>query len=258
MQNIQQVGFISELRRRNPTLFWYGLLNVLAAIICIILIPTTTITVNNINAYIKPLKFFISIAIFCFTVGWIFYHLQMPRKIRAYNIMAVLVFTYESFVITWQAANGRLSHFNNTTPLYSILFGLMGAAIVLLTLWTGYFGYLFFKKKDLTIPRPYLWGIRLGILCFVVFALEGGVMARMLQHTVGAEDGGKGLPLVNWSRDHGDLRIAHFLGMHSLQIFPLFGYFIAKSSRAVKIFALVYAGLISAVLIQALMGMPLL
>ncbi|MBL7697486.1 MAG: hypothetical protein JNK79_04990 [Chitinophagaceae bacterium] len=251
-------GFIHELNKRNPTLFWYGILNLFAALICIILIQTTTIEVNNINAFIKPLKFFISIAIFCFTVGWIFHYLQLPRKVRAYNIMAVIVFTFESFVITWQAANGRLSHFNTTTPLYGVLFSLMGIAIVVLTLWTGYFGVLFFRRKEWNIPMPYVWGIRLGILFFVVFALEGGVMARMLQHTVGGDDGGKGLPLVNWNREHGDLRIAHFLGMHTLQIFPLFGYFIAKSSRAVKIFAAVYAGLVSAVLIQALMGLPLL
>ena len=250
--------FIQELRRRNATLFWYGILNIAAAIICIVLWQSTSITVNGTNAYIKPMKFFISIAIFCFTVGWIFYYLQLPRKVRAFNIMAVLVFTYESIVITWQAANGRLSHFNVSTPLYGILFSIMGIAIVLLTLWTGYFGYLFFRKKDLSISKPYLWGIRLGILFFVLFALEGGVMARALKHTVGGDDGGKGLPIVNWSREHGDLRIAHFLGMHTLQIFPLFGYFIAKSSKAVIIFALVYAGLVSAVLIEALMGLPLL
>ena len=83
------------------------------------------------------------------------------------------------------------------------------------------------------------------------------MMAQALKHTVGADDGGKGLPLVNWSREHGDLRIAHFLGMHTLQIFPLFGYFIAKSSRSVILFSLVYAGLVSAILIQTLMGLPL-
>lgn len=255
--NILTMKFMHELRRRNATMFWYGILNLVAAIICIILWQTTTIEVNGINAYIKPLKFFISIAIFCFTVGWLFHHLNMPRKISAYNIMAVIVFTFESVVITWQAANGRLSHFNVTTPLYGILFSLMGVAIVLLTIWTAYIGYLFFRKKDWTIPMSYVWGIRLGILFFVVFAFEGGMMAQSLKHTVGGDDGGKGLPLVNWSRDHGDLRIAHFFGMHTLQIFPLFGYFIAKSSKAVIAFALVYAGLVTVVLVQALMGMAL-
>ena len=249
--------FINELKRRNRTMYWYGLLNLIAAIVCVILWQTTEIKVNGINAFIKPFKFFVSIGIFCWTIGWIMYHLHMPKKITAYNIMSVIVFTFESYVITWQAANGRLSHFNTTNAFYGLLFTLMGIAIVTLTIWTGYIGYLFFRKKEWSIPKPYVWGIRLGILFFVLFAMEGGLMASMLRHTVGGDDAGKGLPVVNWSREHGDLRIAHFFGMHTLQIFPLFGYFIARSSKTVIAFALIYVGLVTAVLIQALMGLPL-
>jgi len=249
--------FINELKKRNPGMFWYGLLNFIAAVICVVLWQTTSISVNGINAFIKPLKFFISIGIFCWTIGWIMYYLQMPSKVIAFNIMAIIVFTFESFVITWQASNGRLSHFNTTNSFYGLLFTLMGIAIVILTLWTAYIGYLFFRKKEWTIPKPYLWGIRLGILFFVLFAFEGGIMASILRHTVGGDDGGKGLPLVNWSREHGDLRIAHFLGMHTLQLFPLFGYYIAGSSRSIIVFALIYITLVVAVLVQALMGLPL-
>ena len=86
---------------------------------------------------------------------------------------------------------------------------------------------------------------------------SGTYSVIMLRHTVGGDDAGKGLPVVNWSREHGDLRIAHFFGMHTLQIFPLFGYFIARSSKTVIAFALIYVGLVTAVLIQALMGLPL-
>lgn len=251
------MNFLRELKNRNPVLYWYGLLNFIAAIFCIILWQVTDVQVNNINAYIKPLKFYISIGIFCWTMGWLLHYLQLPKKVRAYNIMAVIIFTFESFVITWQAANGRLSHFNITNPLYSMLFSLMGVAIVLLTVWTAYMGYLFFRRKNLEIPKPYLWGIRMGILCFVIFAMEGGVMAGLLAHTVGGADGSRGLPLVNWSREHGDLRIAHFLGMHTLQIFPLFGYYFAKTSKAVIIFSVVYMILVFTVLAEALMGLPL-
>jgi hypothetical protein len=251
------MAFVTELYRRNPVLSCYSLLNFIAAVICIVLIQVTDLTVNGVNAFIKPFKFFLSIGIFCVTMAWIMEYLQRPAKVKAYNSMAVIVFFFESFVITWQAANGRLSHFNSSNSFYLILYNIMGVAIVLLTLWTGYIGILFFRKKDWQIPMTYLWGIRLGILFFVVFALEGGIMGQLFKHTVGGTDDGKGLPLLNWNRQYGDLRVAHFLGMHTLQLFPLFGYYLATTTRSVIIFVGVYVLAVVVLLIEALLGLPL-
>jgi hypothetical protein len=63
------------------------------------------------------------------TMGWFVYYLNSSRKATAYSIVVILVFILEMFVITWQAANGRKSHFNNETPLSGLLFGMMGLAI---------------------------------------------------------------------------------------------------------------------------------
>ena len=127
-----------------------------------------------------------------------------------------------------------------------------------MTAWTGYIGYLFFVKSFPALPDAYVWGIRLGILLFVIFAFQGGAMAARLSHTVGAPDGNTGLPLVNWSKQHGDLRIAHFIGMHALQVLPLFGFYLSKSVKATIIFAAVYFIITTLLLVQALMGRPLL
>ena len=50
-------------------------------------------------------------------------------------------------------------------------------------------------------------------------------------HTVGAPDGGPGLPVANWSENHGDLRVAHFIGLHGMQIIPLIGWWLLRRKR---------------------------
>lgn len=84
------------------------------------------------------------------------------------------------------------------------------------------------------------------------------MMAGRLAHTVGAPDGGPGLPILNWSTRYGDLRIAHFFGMHALQLIPLFGYYIARRPRQVMLASAIYVILLAGLLMQALAGKPLL
>lgn len=251
------MNFLTQLKQRNQLLYWFGWLNIFCAGICILLIQLDDTVVLGINAWIKPLKFFLSAAIFTFTMAWFMHHLAKQKAVIIYSWVIILVFIFEHIVIVWQAANGRLSHFNISTPLYGLLFSLMGVAITVMTLWTLYIGILFFLQKDFNLPAQYVWAIRIAILFFVFFAFEGGIMAAQLKHTVGAPDGSEGLPLLNWSKLHGDLRVAHFAGMHSLQIIPLFGWFAAKTKSGVFLFSAAYLLLVLFLLWQALKGIPL-
>ena len=249
--------WIEELHQRNNILAWYAWICLIGAIICFTLSKTTFVNVNGINAYIKPTKFFLSSIIFCATMAWITFELKQPQTIKIYSIAIIAILSFELIVITWQAANGRLSHFNNSSKFYSLLFSLMGIAISILTIYTAYIGYLFFVSPNIQIPIGYLWGIRLGILFFVIFAFEGGIMGAKMQHTIGALDNNDGITFLNWSKKYGDLRIAHFVGMHALQVLPIIGFYLFKTPTGILSFSCLYFVSTMYTLINALKGLPL-
>jgi hypothetical protein len=250
-------NFFLELQNRNELLFWFGWINVIGALACLLLIQTTTTEVLGINAFVKPLKFFLSTVAVTWSMAWYMSYLNQPIPVKIYCWVLILMLSFEVFYITLRAAQGQLSHFNISSAFNGTMFSLMGLAISIFTLWTAYIGYLFFVNDFPDLPLSYVWGIRLGILFFVVFAFEGGMMGAKLSHTIGAPDGGVGLPLTNWSVRAGDLRIAHFIGMHALQLLPLLSYFFVRNVKVVMVISFVYFVITSLVFIQALLGKPL-
>lgn len=245
------------LNRRNAVLSAFGWVCLAGTIICVGLTFVTSRQVLGINAFIKPAKFFVSATIFVWTMGWLMGYLRQQRSVRIYSWAITLILVFELTVVVVQAGLGQLSHFNVKSATGGILFALMGVAITVAILWTLYIGILFLLQRPAALSLTYLWGIRLGILIFVVFAFEGGLMAARLAHTVGAPDGGPGLPGINWSIQHGDLRIAHFFGMHALQLIPLFSYYVARRPFQTALFTLLYVGAVSWLLREALAGHPL-
>ena len=76
-------------------------------------------------------------------------------------------------------------------------------------------------------------------------------------HTVGGAEGDAALPVLNWSTRYGDLRIAHFVGMHALQVLPLLSWYVFKNTIATAIIGLLYTLLAVFTLVQALQGRTL-
>ncbi|MGE0704048.1 MAG: hypothetical protein AB7F99_09660 [Vicinamibacterales bacterium] len=234
-------------------------------------------TITGAPAWLKPAKFAASIAIYTLTLAWVFTYLpDRPRMRRWVGVISAVVFVIEIAIIDLQAWRGTTSHFNNGTTLDAVLFSIMGAGIAIQTLtsiaaaialWRHRFG-----------DRPLGWAFRLGMTITIVGALSGGLMTRPTAsqfdamrrggaapvvgaHTVGAPDGGRGLPGTNWSVEHGDLRVPHFLGLHALQAFALLALALrgrrwseSVQVRLVQTAAVSYGSLYVLLLWQALRG----
>ena len=194
-------------------------------------------TIAGAPAWLKPAKFSLSIAVYTLTLAWVFGFLGAWRRMRRFvSLTTATVLIMEFAIIALQTWRGTTSHFNVGTPLDAALFGLMGAGIALQTLVSTAVAVALWRQS---FDDPALgWALRLGMTISILGASTGGLMtaptAAQLDaartngrltiagaHTVGAPDGGPGVPGTGWSREHGDIRVAHFVGLHALQALPL-------------------------------------
>ena len=226
---------IAELRHRDPLLFWTGALMLLSLLVVTLISIGDTRQVLGLNPWIKPMKFMTSITIFLWTVAWF-----MPetgavvsgsgridkRQIVSWTIAAAMLI--EIICITLQAARGTTSHFNVQSPFDGLVFNIMGIAILFSTAAMVLF-FLIIRRDTPPRRAGYIWGIRLGVALFLLASLEGALIIGNNAHSYPGPDGGPGLPFVNWSTQRGDLRVAHFFGMHAMQALPLLGFMLDKS-----------------------------
>jgi hypothetical protein len=248
-------NFIRELHRRDPLLSTIGWIQFAALLVLAVLGYFDTRTVTGINPWIKPAKFYFASSAFLWTIAWFLAELKNPSHWLRWVFAAAMVI--ENVFITMQAARGVSSHFNVATTFDSAVFTTMGIVISINTFFLGWLLILFFTQPN-PIPPGYLWSIRISLLLTILGSFEGAYMAVHLSHTVGAPDGGPGLPLIYWSTKAGDLRIAHFAAIHAMQIIPLFAWlFASRSPLAVAVFSTAYTGVVFFLFQQAMHGIPL-
>lgn len=250
------IDFIETLKDRNEPLFYFGLACLCFALYCAAQTRFSDIQVMGVNAWIKPLKFALSTFLFAWAMAWYAHYLEEPQVVKVYNWAIIITLGFEIVYIAIQASKGQLSHYNLSSPFYAGMFSLMALAASVATLWTAYLGLLFFQKDFPQLPDYYVWSIRIGIVLFVIFSFEGFLMGSRMSHTLGGPQGGPGLPFLNWSTQFGDARVAHFIGMHALQILPVLAYYALKNLKATLLLGLLYGVLALWVLIQALQGKP--
>jgi hypothetical protein len=191
-------------------------------------------------AWLKPAKFAISVSIYCFTFVWMLGFVEnRPRLVRLVANVTAGSLIVEMAVIVTQAARGTTSHFNQTTPLNTALWFTMGAFIVLVWVMNLLLAIALLLQR---MPdRTFAWSLRLGLLISAIgmaiaffmvtprpeqaAQIAAGYGPHIVgAHSVGVADGGPGLPVLGWSTVGGDLRVAHFVGLHALQVLPFLGW----------------------------------
>jgi hypothetical protein len=250
------IDFIQTLKSRNETLFIFGWICLFIAILFLIFAKTTSTQVYGVNAWYKPFKFAFSTFTFAWAMAW--YCSYLPDfNIKLFNWTIIVLLGFEIVYIVIQASKGQLSHYNVSSSFYSAMYSLMALAASLVTIYTAYVGVLFFKHSFPELPNYYVWAIRLGIIVFVIFSFEGFAMGSRMNHSVGALNDNSNWFILGWSKTVGDLRVAHFIGMHALQVLPFLSFYVLKNTKWTIGLSVLYGLLALMTLIQALQGKPL-
>lgn len=261
-------AWLRLLHDSYPLLTWVGWLHVAVLAGAVVLWPLDHRTVTGLNVWIKPLKFGASGVLYLWTLGWLLADLPAPAQANARRIsrLAGITMAGELILICVQAARGTTSHFNLSSPFNGAVFASMGVLIMVNTAAIVWALWLTFHHRPVG-SAAWVWGIRLGLGLFLVGSMVGGAMSSRMAHTVGAADGGAGLPILGWSTRAGDLRAAHFLGLHALQALPLAGWLLERTAPRMRaglqagamcLMALGYVGAVGWLYWRALSGLPLL
>ena len=126
----------------------------------------------------------------------------------------------ENIYIATRAAFGLTSHFNNLTLFSSVAYALMGLGAVSMTATAFFIGWQIWRQGQRSLWRE---AAALGLMLGAILGtIAGGYMSQQAGHWVGGElSDAHGLTFFGWSTTGGDLRVAHFVGLHTAQFIPL-------------------------------------
>lgn len=220
------------------------------------------------GAWTKPLKFHLALAVYFATLAafarWMPAATRAGLPWRALVAAAILCTLGELLWIGGAAATGTTSHFNTATPVMGALYSLMGLFAVTLLTPTLVMGISIARNPATGLPPALHLSVWLGlVLTFALTLVAAGYLAQGEGHHVGTPVTGTTVPLMGWSREVGDLRVAHFLATHALHVLPVLGWIAARTlpdrvaRAAVILAALAFAALTLGTMAQAMAGRPL-
>lgn len=249
-------------------------------IVCVCGLVFDHAMVTGAPAWIKPTKFALSTGIYALSLAVVIgYTLVWRRALRVMEGLIGTALTLEIVLIDWQAARHVASHFNVGTLFDRLIWNAMAAGIAVFWLCSVVVAVATFRARYAS--PAWTLAVRAGMGLIVLTGLAAMPMtvpsraqieaARVTHsmpkvgaHTFGGADSGPGLPVVNWSTQHGDGRVCHFLGLHGLQVFALLTFVLGRrrvpsvrAHRIVLAAVLSYGGLFLIAFAEAVRGRPI-
>lgn len=264
----RSVDTFESLPARQPLLTRFGticLALMLVALLASMLDPR--LLDSGTSPWVKPTKFLLSVGIFALTAAWFYGYVDEKvrhgRMLRWTAWILMVSGGFELFWITFQAANGTDSHYNQTSILNAVMFGLMGVFALSLTATTVPLARAIARNPAPGLDPVQRQAAIIGLwLTWLLGTASGIVLSINGAHNVGAE--ASSLPLFHWNQLGGDLRVAHFLGLHAEQILPIgaailsiAGLTMAMRRRLLLGGTAVLVLLFASLTVQALAGRPL-
>jgi len=219
---------------------------------------------DGVPVWVKPAKFAVSFLVHFTTLAIIVALMSAEnaelRIVAGVGWVLAAVFVAEMAYLILQAAQAQHSHFNDTTSFHSTMYSLMGVGAVVLIALPVVIAWL--VKGDIAFGPATQSGIWWGaIISFVLTVIIGGYLGSNGSHFVGDQSNPElVLPFFGWSTEVGDLRPAHFLSLHALQVLPLIGLWADRtdqSTTTIWFAGFIFSALTVALFIQALFGQPL-
>jgi hypothetical protein len=215
--------------KHTKSLFW---LAVICVVVTAALIPLWILDSREllgVSVWEKPIKFYISVAIFSFTYSWLSSFLTRGgRWVKLTGLVIAVSLAVENVLILAMASIGETSHFNVSTPTAIAIWSIMATFISFVLFATIFISVmiLFQKQQEFNLKLALALGsvntaVGMGLAYLMTWPTANqlanyqGIAGA---HAVGVDDGGPGLPFLGWSTVAGDLRVGHFFGLHSIQV----------------------------------------
>ena len=215
--------------KHTKSLFWLAVICVVVAIALIPLWILDSRQLLGVSVWEKPIKFFISAAIFSFTYSWLSSFITTgARWVKAAGLFIAVSLTVELVLISAMAILGTTSHFNVSSPTAIVIWSLMATFISIVLFSTIFISLmiLFQKQNEFNLKLALALGsVNTAVGMGLAYLMTWPSAAQLANyqgiagaHAVGVSDGGPGLPFLGWSTVGGDLRVGHFFGLHSIQV----------------------------------------